>query len=82
MGRTFYRLVHKQRSVAEVLQVIQQMILPNSVQVTPRPSFANPLIAEDLTAMGQDILDWMIERARCLMEYHLAQREKLLTARI
>jgi hypothetical protein len=71
---------HKQRSVAEVLQVIQQMIFPNSVQVTPRLSFANPLTTEELAAMGQRMLDEMIERARCLMEDHMAQGEKLLTA--
>jgi hypothetical protein len=81
MGKTFSRLIHRQRNVAEVLQLIQQMILPNSVQVTPRLSIANPLTTEDLTAMGQDILDEIIERARCLMEDHLAQGEKLLTAR-
>ena len=79
----FVRMVgddHKQRSVAEVLQVIQQMIFPNSVQVTPRLSFANPLTTEDLTAMGQGMLDGIIERARCLMEDHMTQGEKLLSA--
>jgi hypothetical protein len=71
---------HKQRSVAEVLQVIQQMIFPNSVQVTPRLSFANPLTTDELSATGQGMLDGMIERARCLLEEHMAQGEKLLTA--
>jgi hypothetical protein len=79
----FVRLLgddHKQRSVAEVLQVIQQMIFPNSVQVTPRLSFANPLTTEELSATGQGMLDGMIERARCLLEDHMAQGEKLVPA--
>jgi hypothetical protein len=71
---------HKQRSVAEVLQVIQQMIFPNSVHVTPRLSFANPLTTQELTAMGRGILDEMIERARCLLEDHMANSEKLLVS--
>jgi hypothetical protein len=79
----FVRLLgddHKQRSVAEVLQVIQQMIFPNSVHVTPRLSFANPLSTEELTAMGQGMLAGLIERARCLLEDHMAAGEKLLSA--
>ena len=71
---------HKQRSVAEFLQVIQQMIFPNSIQVTPRLTFSNPLTTDDLAPMGQGLLDGMIEHARCLMEDHMAQGEKLLTA--
>jgi hypothetical protein len=71
---------HKQRSVAEALQVIQQMIFPNSVQVTPRLSFANLLTSEELAAMGKGVLDGMIERARCLLEDHMAEGEKLLVA--
>lgn len=71
---------HKQRSVAEVLQVIQQMVFPNSVKVTPRLTFANPLTTEELTTMGQGMLDEVIERARCLLEDHMADGEKLLTA--
>jgi hypothetical protein len=79
----FVRLLgddHKQRSVAEVLQVIQQMLFPNSVHVTPRLSFANPLTTEELVAKGQGILDGMIEHARCLLEDHMADGEKLLVS--
>jgi hypothetical protein len=77
----FVRLVgddHKQRSVAEFLQVIQQMIFPNSVHVSPRLTFSNPLTTDDLAAMGHGFLDGMIERAHCLMEDHMAQSEKFL----
>ena len=70
----------KQRRVAEFLQVIQQMIFPNSVPVTPRLTFSNPLTTADLASMGQGLLGGMIEHARCLLEDHLAQGEKLLPA--
>jgi hypothetical protein len=71
----------KQRKVAEFLQVIQQMIFPNSIRVTPRITFSNPLTAEDLAQKEQGILDGMIARARRLMNDHMAQGEKLLPAR-
>ncbi len=71
---------HRQRSIAEFLQVIQQMIIPNSIRVTPRLTFSNPLTTDDLEFMGQGLLDGMIEHARGLLEYHMAQDEKLLPA--
>jgi hypothetical protein len=70
----------KQRKVAEFLQVIQQMVFPNSVTVTPRLTFSNPLTTDDLAPMGQGFLDQMIEHAHCLLEDHMAQGEKLLPA--
>src|SRR4030067_85600 len=79
----FVRLMgddHKQRSVAEFLQVIQQMIFPNSLRVNPRLTFSNPLTTDDLTQMGQGMLDGMIEQARCLMEDHMSHGENLLPA--
>lgn len=69
---------HKQRSVAEFLQVIQQMLFPNSVCVTPRLTFSDPLTTDDLAQFGHSMLDGMIERARCLMEDHMAEVGKLL----
>ncbi len=79
----FVRLMgddHKQRSVAEFLQVIQQMLFPNSISVNPRLTFSNPLTTDDLTLMGHSLLDGMIEHTRCLMEDHMAQGKKLLPA--
>ena len=73
---------HKQRQVAEFLQIIQQMIFPNSVNVNPRLTFSNPLTTEELTQKGQRLLDAMIERARCLMEDHMAYKGKLLPVKI
>jgi hypothetical protein len=71
---------HKQRSVAEFLQVIQQMVFPNSVTVHPRLTYSELLSTEDLESQGQGLLDGMIEHTRCLMEDHLAQGQKLLSA--
>ncbi len=79
----FVRLMgddHKQRSVAEFLQVIQQMIFPNSISVSPRLTFSNPLTTDDLASMGHGLLDGMIEHTRCLMEDHMAKGGKLLPA--
>jgi hypothetical protein len=80
----FVRLLgddHKQRSVAEFLQVIQQMILPNSVAVTPRLTFSNPLTPDDFSSVGEGMMDGMIKRARYLMEAHMAQGRKFLTVK-
>jgi len=69
---------HKQRSVAEFLQVIQQMIFPNSIHVRPRLTYSDPLTTYDLTSKGQDLLDGMIEHTRILMEDHIAHQKKLM----
>lgn len=79
----FIRLLgddHKQRSVAEFLQVIQQMIFPNSIPLRPRLTYSNPLTTDELSQAGQDLLQGMIEQTRCLMEDHMAMGEKLLAA--
>jgi hypothetical protein len=76
----FVRLIRddrKQRSVAEFLQVIQQMIFPNSVTVHPRLTYSEPLTMQELQNQGQGLLDGMIEYTRCLMENHLAEGQKL-----
>jgi hypothetical protein len=70
----------KQRKVAEFLQVIQQMIFPNSVRVTPRLTFSDPYTADDLDQFGDGVLDGMVNKARCLMEDHMSQAKKLLPA--
>lgn len=72
---------HRQRSIAEFLQVIQQMIFPNSIRVTPRLTFSDPLSTDDLATNGNGMLDGMIEHARNLLEDHMALRENLLPAR-
>ncbi len=71
---------HKQRSVAEFLQVIQQMLFPNSVMVHPRLTYSDPLTTDELAGTGEGVLDGMIEQTRCLMEDHMAHGQKLLSA--
>jgi hypothetical protein len=68
----------KQRTVAELLQVIQSIILPNINRVAPRVTFSDPLTTEDLSSMSPHMLDGMIEQTRNLMEIHLAEGQKLL----
>jgi|WetSurSiteA1Bulk_404760.scaffolds.fasta_scaffold01585_6 hypothetical protein len=68
----------KQRTVAELLQVIQSIILPNINRVAPRVTFSDPLTTEDLSSMSPHMLDGMIEQTRSLMEIHLAEGQKLL----
>lgn len=70
----------KQRSVAEVLQIIQSIILPGLNRVKPRLTFSDPLTTDDLMKTDQDLLDGVIEHARYLMEDHLSQSTNLLPA--
>jgi len=42
--------VKGRRTVAELLQMLQQLVLPRSLQVVPRLSFGRPTTFEDLTA--------------------------------
>ncbi len=70
----------KQRTVAEVLQVIQSIILPGLTHVTPRLTFSDPYTTQELAEADDDLMDGMLERARCLMEDHMADGEKLLPA--
>jgi hypothetical protein len=72
----------KQRTVAEFLQVIQSIIIPNINRVTPRITFSDPFTTDDLANMGPRLMDGMIEQTRYLMESHMAQGEKLLPANI
>jgi hypothetical protein len=81
----FVRLVGddlKQRTVAEVLQVIQGIFLPKLTTMEPRITFSDPLTTEELTQSDQEVLDAMIERARSLMKAHMAEGDKLLPANI
>jgi hypothetical protein len=68
----------KQRTVAELLQVIQSLILPNINRVAPRVTFSDPLTTEDLSTLSPHMLEGMIEQTRTLMEIHLAEGQKLL----
>jgi hypothetical protein len=63
---------HRQK-MGELLQILQQMIFPHSIQLHPRVSFAEPVCARDLPADG--MMEDIIRRARELLAEHVARYE-------
>ena len=63
---------HRQK-MGELLQILQQMLFPHSIQLNPRVSFARPVRARELPPDG--ILPDVIRRARQLLEEHVARFE-------
>jgi 1-acyl-sn-glycerol-3-phosphate acyltransferase len=58
--------------LAEFLQIAQQMVLPQSVRITPRVSFAKPLKIDqimDIEGISR-IQEAIIQRAKNLLTYH------------
>ena len=73
---------HKQRSFAEIMQVIQQMILTNSIDLSARQTFSSPLSNADLARLGESLLEVMITKERSLLDIHMPQPEYVLPAYI
>lgn len=69
-----YRQPVKRRRLAEFLQVIKQLLWPNSVKVQARLSFSQPIAASALLANAQNgsILGILIDQAHCHLQDHLA----------
>jgi len=65
---------HRQK-MGELLQILQQMVLPHSIQLHPRVSFAQPVCARDLAADG--MMADVIRRARALLAEHVARHENI-----
>jgi hypothetical protein len=63
---------HRQK-MGELLQILQQMVFPHSIQLHPRASFAQPVCARELPPDG--IMEDVIRRARQLLEEHVARFE-------
>jgi hypothetical protein len=63
-----------QRKLAEFLQVMQQLIFPHSVHLTPRISYGKPLTFDELQADNDssDLMQVVVERARLLLSTHTA----------
>ena len=59
------------RRIAEFMQVIQQMLIPDSLDIHPAVTFSEPLQVDDLTQDGCPILDGMIRQAHLLMDRHI-----------
>jgi hypothetical protein len=66
--------VKSRRTVAELLQMLQQLVLPWSLQVVPRLSFGRPLTFEELThgAGVAGIHQGMIAEAEVVLARHMA----------
>ncbi|MEA3337094.1 MAG: hypothetical protein U9R25_14385 [Chloroflexota bacterium] len=64
----------RQRKLAEILQVMHQVIFPGSLLLTPRISFASPITAAELSPDGdaREIQRQLIERAQALLVEHMA----------
>lgn len=61
----------KQRRIAEFMQVIQQMLIPHSVDIRPTVTFGEPLQMDELTNSESPLLDGIINRARLLLDEHI-----------
>lgn len=71
---SLYRRPIMRRRLAEFLQVIQQLIWPQSVDAQARLSFAQPVSALELLveAQGSRVLTVLVERARRHLQEHTA----------
>jgi hypothetical protein len=63
----------RQRKLAEILQIIQQIVLPVSLLATPRVTFAPPVTLVDLTN-NAGMHAHLVQRAQDLLTLHMALR--------
>jgi hypothetical protein len=63
----------QRRKLAEMLQVVQQMVRPQTEKLSPRLTFAAPTSGEALQheAGGKAVLPLLIERAQALLSQHM-----------
>jgi hypothetical protein len=75
---------HQRQITAEILQVMQQLLLPRTLMMKPRLSYSAPLSARDLASPGAErvrYLPGLIRQARSVLEEHVrAGRSQLLLA--
>jgi hypothetical protein len=66
--------VKSRRTVAELLQMLQQLVLPSTLQVTPRISFGRPLTLEELARVHgvPGIHQGIIVEAEAVLARHMA----------
>ena len=69
----FWKGLRDPQTVAEVIQVITQMIFPGRIRLNPHLSFDFPLDLADLSLGNthQSVLDFVSERARELLRQHV-----------
>jgi hypothetical protein len=67
----------RQRKLAEFLQIIQQVLLPGTLLLSPRVSVASPVTAAELAASGSatTLHQALIQRAQSLLATHMAAKQ-------
>ncbi len=63
--------VWRQRKLAEILQVVQQLLLPGSLVLQPRLSFAPPRSVSDLADDPNAVHQAIIDQAHGLLSEHM-----------
>lgn len=66
--------IWRQRKLAEMLQIMQQIVLPGSLLATPRVTFAPPVTLTDLAGNGSSVHAQLVQRAQDLLALHMALR--------
>jgi hypothetical protein len=63
----------QRRKLAEMLQVVQQMVRPQTEKLSPRLTFGSPTSGEALAheAGSKAVLPLLIERAQALLSQHM-----------
>lgn len=76
--------VWRQRKLAEILQIMQQIVLPGSLLATPRLTFAPPVTLADLAnnGAGRSIHAQLVQRAQDLLALHMALRSKPVSRKL
>lgn len=66
--------IWRQRKLAEMFQIMQQVLFPTSLMLTPRVSLAPPLSVSELDALydGGSLHEKVIHRARELLAEHMS----------
>jgi hypothetical protein len=67
------RVDWQRRKLAEMIQVVQQMVRPQTKKLSPRLTFGPPIMGEELReqAGGKVVLPLLIERAQALLNRHM-----------
>lgn len=76
--------VWRQRKLAEILQIMQQIVLPGSLLARPRVTFAPPVTLADLAnnGAGRSIHAQLVQRAQDLLALHMALRSKPVSRKL
>jgi hypothetical protein len=63
----------QRRKLAEMIQVVEQMVRPKTEKLSPRLTFGSPIGGEELRgqAGGKAVLPLLIERAQALLSRHM-----------